>query len=71
MAKRTVEQILAELDLDTAEHTYIIDCLKSAVSYCKAQYEDSEIDWLPTVDCIGLEKEADKFELLYAWLQTL
>ena len=69
MAKRTIEQILAKLD--TTEHTYIVDCLKSAVSYCKSQYEDSGIDWLPTVGTVGLEAEADKFKLLYAWLQTL
>ena len=49
---------------------YIIDCLKSAVAYCKSQYEDSDIDWLPTINFIGSgdKDEADKFELCNNWL---
>ena len=69
--KRTIEQVLNAADLDTAEHDYIIDCLKAAVSYCKSQHADSGIDWLPTVDLVGLVDESDKFELLRRFLDTM
>ena len=66
-----VETIMASLDLDTPQHDYIIDCLKSAVSYCKSQYIEGSVDWLPTVNFIGLQDEADKFKLLEAYLSKL
>ena len=69
MTNRTVQQVLKAADPDTTEHDYIIDCLKSAVSYCKQQFEDSGIDWLPTVSFVGLQNEADKFVLLDLYLK--
>lgn len=69
--KRTIEQVLKAADIDTAEHDYIIDCLKSAISYCKSQFADSGVDWLPTVDFVGLAEEADKFKLLEMFVNTL
>ena len=61
----------ARNDVESAERNYIVDCLKSAVSYCKSQYEDSGIDWLPTVDFVGLKDESDKFTLLEEFLKLM
>lgn len=56
---------------DNKLHDYCVDCLKAAVAYCKAQYEESEVDWLPTVNFIGQQDEAIKFDLLVDFLEQL
>lgn len=68
-----VEKLLANLDVDGLEHTYIVSCLQMAVDYCKQQYEESggEIDPLLSADYVGLDDEADKFKLLDSFLKTL
>lgn len=68
-----VEKLLANLEVDSLEHTYIVSCLQMAVDYCKRQYEESsgEIDPLLMGDYVGLEDEADKFKLLEGFLKTL
>ena len=50
---------------------YMVDCLKSAISYCKQQFEESEVDWLPSVNFIGQQDEAIKFEMLTDFLNNL
>lgn len=55
---------------DAHKQQYIIDCLKSAIAYCKNQYEDSAVDWLPTINLVGSGNmdEAEKFKLCSDWL---
>ena len=55
----------------TNENNYMLECLRAAVSYCKSQYESSEIDWLPTVNFINLQDEVAKFTLLEDYLRML
>ena len=66
-----IRELLADMDLGDATHTFILDCLKAAVDYCQEQFESSDIDWLPAACTINLQDEADKFVLLKAFLQTL
>ena len=66
-----IKEILNNMNTGDAEHTFIIDCLKSAVEYCQEQFESSDIDWLPEASTIDLQDEHDKFVLLKAFLQTL
>ena len=67
----TTQEIISKLELGSKEHDYIVDCLKSAISYCKEQYISSSIDWLPTVRFVGLDSEIDKFELAMEYIKTL
>ena len=66
-----IKEIIFNMDIGSAEHTFILDCLKAAVEYCQEQFESSDIDWLPAASTINLQDEADKFVLLKAFLQTL
>ena len=59
------------MDKMTNENNYMLECLRAAVSYCKSQYESSEIDWLPTVNFINLQDEVAKFTLLEDYLRML
>ena len=69
--REDIKEILLNMNTGDAKHTFIIDCLKAAVEYCQEQFESSDIDWLPEASTINLQDEADKFELLKAFLQTL
>ena len=66
-----IKEILNNMELGDATHTFILDCLKAAVEYCQEQFESSDIDWLPAASTINLQDEKDKFVLLKAFLQTL
>lgn len=51
---------------------YMIDCLKSAVAYCKQQFNDSGIDWLPSICFIDNElDEAEKFTLVENFIKDI
>lgn len=65
------DNTIFNMNLSRAEHTFILDCLESAVEYCQEQFESSDIDWLPAASTINLQDEKDKFELLKAFLQSL
>ena len=69
--REDIKEILKNMGQGTAEHTFILDCLKAAVEYCQEQFESSDIDWLPAASTINLQDEQDKFVLLNAFLQTL
>jgi hypothetical protein len=70
------ENVLRELidDCDAVTKTYmdeyVIECLFSAVAYCKQQYHDSGIDWLPSITKVGLtpNDESQKYELMIDFL---
>ena len=65
---------IAKADLDTTEHDYVISCLKSAVSYCKEQFENSnsEIDVLPSINNVSkVLEENDKFSVIEMFLDCL
>jgi hypothetical protein len=51
---------------------YAINCLKSCVAYCKQQFKDSGIDWLPTIDFVdsALEESA-KFDIIEEFIANL
>jgi hypothetical protein len=66
-----VKIIIKDLDIHTPEHDYIIECLKTAVNYCKEQFKSSGIDWLPSAKTIGLNQEDEKFALLMLYLNSL
>lgn len=54
------------------QHDYLVDCLKSAVAYCKSQFEESDIDWLPSVNFLdNTLQEADKFDMLKQYIDSL
>ena len=59
------------MDKMTNENNFLMECLKSAVSYCKEQYETSGVDWLPSVNFINLQDEAAKFYLLEDYLRKI
>ena len=70
-----VKDVLTNMmeDVESAEHEYVVECLKAAVNYCFEQYHDNggEVDPLPSVKSIGLSNEYDKFTLLEYFLKTL
>jgi hypothetical protein len=70
---RTMEKLLDDSRqvLYEGERIFMLECLKTAVSYCKTQYLDSDIDWLPSAACLGLTDEADKFDLLEDFIDNL
>ena len=51
---------------------YAIDCLKACVAYCKQQFNDSGIDWLPTVDFVDATlDESAKFDIVEKFIAAL
>ena len=51
---------------------YAIDCLKACVAYCKQQFNDSGIDWLPTVDFVdNTLEESAKFDIVESFIADL
>lgn len=51
---------------------YVINCLKACVAYCKQQFKDSGIDWLPTIDFVdNTLEESAKFEMLEDFVSKL
>ena len=49
----------------TLSEDYLVTCIRSAISYCKSQFEQSGIDWLPSIDFVDPTlTESDKFNLL-------
>ena len=66
-----LKELIAVLKSYSRERAYIVSCLKAAVRYCKQQYEDSGIDWLPSARELDLQDEHDKFALLEYYLNDV
>lgn len=51
---------------------YAIDCLKACVAYCKQQFNDSGIDWLPSIDFVDSSlEESTKFKIVEDFINKL
>ena len=51
---------------------FAINCLKSAVAYCKQQYLDSGIDWLPSINFLSNNlDEVVKFDIAQEFIDSL
>lgn len=60
------------MDKNVKINKYAIDCLKSAIAYCKQQYLDSGIDWLPSTNFVDSTlDEAAKFDIAEQFLNDL
>jgi hypothetical protein len=56
----------------TIPEDYLVTCIRSAISYCKSQFEQSDIDWLPSIDFVDPTlTEADKFKILSDFATSL
>lgn len=70
-----LRKLIDECDAVTKTYMdeYVIECLYSAVAYCKQQYLDSGIDWLPSITKVGLtpNDESQKYELMVDFLTHL
>lgn len=73
--ENTLRELLDDCDKVTKTYMdeYVIECLYSAVAYCKQQYKDSAIDWLPSITRVGLtpNDESQKYELMVDFLSHL
>lgn len=70
---KRVTKLIEDCDsaIENFKRDFVIECLEEAISYCRCQYLNSEIDWMPPASDVGLCTEHEKYDLVLDFISSL